>query len=188
MTVTENAPPPSLSGWQARAIHTITVPSGQRLKIRIPGIATLLEHGDLPDDLVDLALAEVTKPDGAAGEVARLMDADEDREKALVRLAQFGTFQKQLVCCAVLEVERDGVWQPVSLSLADLDDLPEDDLAMVAEIVQRLRGKDARGVTIGVEPVDRWRRFHDHHGLDAEGCGSCAAFLDELSTSDVGQV
>lgn len=190
-TSTPTEQPPSLTGWQARGLHTITCPSGQRLRIRIPGIATLLEHGDLPDELIEIALLEVSRSDGAAGAIAEeIQNIPTDATDArLERLHQFAQFQRHLVCAAIAAVDAgNDRWEGVTLTPDALDGLPEDDLAMVAEIVQRLRGTDARGVRIGVEPIDRWARFHEAHGLDPQSCEACASFLQELSSTDVGAV
>lgn len=186
-TPTAIAPPSSLAGWQRRSLHTVTCPSGQRLRIRLPGIPTLLEHGDLPDDLIEIALLEVSRRDGAAGAIAEEISemGDDQAAAKLERLAEFARFQKQLVCAAIQEIESDDRWEQVELTPERLDGLPEDDLAMVAEIVQRLRGSDARGVRIGVEPLDRWARFRDHHSC-GEGCEACEALVRELSSADVG--
>lgn len=179
------APRPSLSGWQQRNLHTVTCPSGQRLRIRIPGIGTLLEHGDLPDDLVEQALLELTWEGGAAGALAiKASDPDTDSESLLAGVRKLAAFQRELVKHAVREVENGDEWVAVELDDESLWTLPEDDLAMVAEIVQRLRGTDARGVRIGVEPLDRWRRFQHHHGC-SEDCESCEALVRELSSADV---
>jgi hypothetical protein len=169
----------------------VTCPSGQRLKIRIPGIATLLEHGDLPDDLLDIALLELAHADGAAGALASQVqqaDTPEAQAEALERLQAFGRFQRELVCAAVVGLEGELGWTDITLTLADLDVLPEDDLAMVAEIVQRLRATDARGVRIGVEPLDRWAMFREAHGCPGEGCEGCQKIVDVFSSSDVGGV
>ena len=188
-----NAASPSLAAWQARASHKITLPSGQRVMIRIPGIATLLEHGDLPEDLLELALLELTTDGGATASLAAELAASANgaREKALERIASYGAFQRELVRAAVTAVESEsGAWLPVELSAADVADgaLPEDDLAMVAEIVQRLRAHDARGVKIGVEPLDRWATFREAHGCSDEGCEGCQKLIDALSSVDVGAV
>lgn len=175
---------PSLDGWRTR-LHTITCPSGQRLRIRIPGVETILEHGDLPDALVDLALAEATRDDGAAGAIAEQLPKL-DQQAKIQKLAEFGAFQRELVRAAIVEVEQDDEWVPVSLSADDLRGLPDADVELVAMIVLRLRSTDARGVTIGVEPIDRWARFHETHGLDHSRCEACQAFVDELSSADVG--
>lgn len=189
------APPPSLTAWQARSVHTITCPSGQRLRIRIPGVATILEHGDLPDDLVEFALAEVTNERGAAGmladEFARVESngAGDVREVKLARMREFAMFQRHLVCAAVVAVETaTDVWEDVTLSVDGLDVLPEDDLALVSEIVLRLRASDARGVRIGVEPIDRWGLFREAHGCPDQDCPGCQELVERLSTADVGAV
>jgi len=189
-TKSENAPSPSLAAWQARSVHTVTVWSGQRLKIRIPGIATLLEQGDLPDDLLELALMELTSEGGATAVLAaELSNANGNKEQTLERLRKYGAFQRHLVCAAIVAVEgKPGKWQDVTLSLDDLAEFPEDDLAMVAEFVQRLRSHDARGVRIGVEPLDRWATFRQSHGCPDEDCPGCKKLIEQLSSVDVGAV
>jgi hypothetical protein len=59
---------------------------------------------------------------------------------------------------------------------------------MVSEIVQRLRVTDARGVRIGVEPLDRWASFREAHGCPDQDCPGCAQLVRELSSVDVGDV
>ena len=149
--------PPSLAGWQARTVHTITLPSGQQVRMRLPGVATILEHGDLPEDLIDLAIAEITKDGGAAA----LVTEQQDRETTLARLREFTAFQRHLVAAALVEPKMS--YEQVTDAVVD-GTLPEDDLAMVAEIVQRLRDHDAAGVKVGVEPLDRWATFRQLHG------------------------
>lgn len=183
----DTAPPPSLSGWQARAVHTITLPSGQAVRMRLPGVATILEHGDLPDDLIEIALAEVTREGGAAGYVT---DPALDRDQTLERLRKFTAFQRHLVAEAL--VEPASTYDEITEAVRN-GSLPEDDLAMVAEIVQRLRSHDALGVRIGVEPLDRWAAFRDAHGCVAgvdghEGCEGCQKVVERFSSVDVGEV
>lgn len=186
------APRPSLSRWQARSLHTVTCPSGQRLRIRILGLAAILEMGDLPEDLIDIVMLELTTVDGVAGALAKDLVGDEitdeQRERVLSRMKDYGRLQRYLAINAIEEVEEDGGWYPIDLELDDLDALPEDDLAMVAEIVQRLRNQDARGVTIGVEPLDRWATFREAHGCADQGCPSCEEVIRRFSSSDMGPV
>lgn len=182
----------SLSSWRSRSLHTVGLPSGQIVKIRVPGIATLIENGEIPEDLIDIALEELTEDGGATAAIAKeVQDPQVGRERVLARLAELGSLQRSLVRASVVEIqEADGSFVPVELSEADVgpDGLPEDDLAMVAEIVQRVRGYDARGVRIGVEPLDRWAAFHREHGLDPEDCEHCQRLSRELSSIDVGAV
>ena len=193
-TKTASTPPSSsLAAWQARALHTITLPSGQVVKIRIPGIGTLLEHGDLPEDLLEIAVLELTTEGGATAKLATDLATSEngEREKTLERIARYGEFQRHLVCAAVSAVQTaPDTFEPITLSPESLlqEALPEDDLAMISEIVQRLRAHDARGVRIGVEPLDRWAMFREAHGCDDENCKGCQKLIDALSTADVGGV
>lgn len=186
------SPTPSLAAWQARALHTITLQSGQRLQIRIPGIGTILEKGDLADNLLEIALLELTTKGGATAALAAdLASENGNRDEALKRISRYGEFQRHLVCTAVVGIETaPGVFEPITLTPADLLDgsLPEDDLAMVAEIVQRLRFHDARGVRIGVEPLDRWATFREAHECPDEDCEGCQKLVEVLSSVDVGAV
>lgn len=183
---------PELAVWQARSTHKLTLPSGQRVQIRIPGIATILEKGDLPEDLLEIALLELTSEGGAtAALAAELASGNGNQAKAIERLARYGEFQRHLVGAAVMGVETSpDVFTPITLTPEDLLDgsLPEDDLAMIAEIVQRLRAHDARGVRIGVEPIDRWATFREAHGCPDEDCEGCAKLIEALSSVDLDAV
>lgn len=171
--------------WRQKAIHTVTAPSGAVLRIRIPGIATLLENGDLPDHLIGLALLDISKPEGAASALREMLDdiLDESRRvKVVEEVAKFAEYQRRIIAAALVE-------PALTYDEIATGDLPEGDLAMVADIVQRLVGTDARGVRIGVEPLDRWARFHHFHGLPEGGeCDGCNRWADEFSSIDVGAV
>jgi hypothetical protein len=172
-----------LGSWQSKAVHTVTAPSGQRLRIRIPGVGTLLEKGEIPASLTGFAVADLVDEQGAAGVVAEALSHGVESDALRQRILEFASYQKTLVAAAVVAFERpDGTWEDVSLTLDQMADLPEGDLSMVAELVQRLRGTDARGVSIGVEPLDRWEMFREVHGC-TEDCESCQRLVDELSTS-----
>jgi hypothetical protein len=156
-----------------------------------------LEHGDLPDDLAEVALEELMNTtvdefgralSGAAKWSAAVA---EDRAETLARIRRFAEFQRHLACDAIEELETDGVWERVTLTPADLAELPEDDLALVAELVMRLRNRDARGVTIGVEPLDRWATFREAHQCDdgssgGPRCEGCQKVTELFSSVDVG--
>lgn len=176
----DTAPSPSLAGWQARTIHTITLPSGQTVRMRLPGVATILEYGDLPDDLIGMAVAEITRDGGAA---VLVTEAAPDREATLTRLREFTGFQRHLVAAALVEPAL--TYEQITEAVQD-GSLPEDDLAMVAEIVQRLRNRDARGVMVGVEPLDRWATFREAHGCSDPGCEACQKVVEQFSSVDAG--
>ncbi len=168
--------------WRQKGVHTVTGPSGAVLKIRVPGIGTLLQLGELPDYLVGIALLDISHPDGAAGALREMADDlldDEKQAKVLAEVRKLGEYQRRLVVAAMVE-------PAVTYEDVSAGDLPEDDLGMVAEIVQRLRATDARGVRIGVEPLDRWATFHREHGLPEGECDHCRALVAAASSVDVG--
>ena len=169
--------------WRQKAIHTITVPSGAVLKIRIPGIAGLLEAGSLPAHLVGLALLDISHPEGAAAGLKEMVDSvieDDTRDKLLGEVSKLAEYERRLAVAAIVEPH---------IGYEDAADYPEDDLAMVAQIVQRLRAYDAEGVRIGVAPLDRFATFHREHGLaEADGCDACERVAQRVSTAGVGGV
>jgi hypothetical protein len=185
-TETAAASPHSLTGWQQRAVHRIQLPSGQWVKIRIPGIATIVQHGDLPDELIELALAELTRGVGGSNELtAERVAATEDREAKLQRIRELGVFQMHIVAAMLVEP---------ALTYAEVEEavtagsLPEDDLFVISEIGLRARATDARGVRIGVEPLDRWAMFREAHGCADEDCEGCTKLIRLFSTSDLDAV
>lgn len=180
-----SSPPDAIPAdvWRERAIHTVTGPTGAVLKIRIPGIGTLLEHDQLPHHLVSVALLDIHHREGAAAALRGLIDdvlEDDQRAKLLDEVKKLGEYQRRLVAAALVD-------PPLTYEEITSGEYPEDDLSMVAEIVQRVRAFDARGVRIGVEPLDRWATFHSEHGLDGEGgCEHCRRLTAQLSSIDVG--
>jgi hypothetical protein len=188
MSMNGNGTEESLHRWRQRSLHTITCPSGQRLKIRMPGIATLLERGELPATLIPVALLDFTDEMGATGAMAAALADEKPQEEVMALLAGFTSLQRWLACKAIVAVEGEpGDWHDVTLDPDDADFFPEDDLAMVAEIVQRVRDLDAAGVRIGVEPAERWATFREEHQCD-EDCEACARVLDAFSSVHMGGV
>jgi hypothetical protein len=186
MTQTESPSRPDITPpdvWRQKAIHTVTGPSGATFRIRIPGIGTLLEAGELPHHLVGLALLDISHREGAAAALRQMMDdvlSETRREELLAEVRKLGEYQRRIVAAAMVEPDLD--YDDVASG-----EFPEDDLSMVAEIVQRIRAFDARGVRIGVEPLDRWATFHEEHGLDPEGvCEGCKRAVGRFSSVDVG--
>ena len=181
-----NASSPSLSGWQNRAVHAITLPSGQRVRIKLPGVATLLERGEIPPHLGAYAVADLVEDTGAGGVVAKaLEESGENQSEGLrQRIAEFAAYQRHLVSAAVVAFEENGEWVPVKLTDEQMATLPENDLSLISDLVKRLRGTDARGVRIGVEPIDRWELFRSFHSC-GENCEGCQRMVEELSSTDV---
>lgn len=169
---------------RARAIHTVTGYTSSVYKIRALGVGSILAAGHLPTHLVRLGLLDISHKQDAASVLRDLLDEvldDEKRDEMLQEVTRLREYQAHLVSAALVDP---------ALTVEEVlsGEFPEDDLSMIAEIVQRLRAFDARGVRIGVEPLDRWARFHQEHGLDAEGCEHCERLAREFSSVDVGAV
>jgi hypothetical protein len=117
-----------------------------------------------------------------------LTTEDQTPEKVMESLSGFTALQRFLACRAVQQVETpDGEWLDVTLDYEEADLFPEDDLAMVAEIVQRLRVHDAAGVTLGVEPIERWATFREEHEC-AENCAACTRVINAISSIHLDEV
>lgn len=161
--------------------HTITCPSGQKLRIRIPGVETILQHGDLPNDLWQIALDEITRDDGAVGGIAERVAA-KPRDEQLKEILGWAAFQRELVRAAVVAINTGDDWADVTLTDDDLAEVPDADVELVAMLVLRVRSTDARGVTVGVEPIDRWDLWRRLHGCKPD-CEACENVLSELTTT-----
>jgi hypothetical protein len=171
--------------WRERTIHTVTLPSGSVAKIRIPGIGTILAAGELPTHLIGLALLDMSHPTGAASALQEaLADTldEQKREETLAEVQKLHEYRCRIVAEALID-------PALTVEEVMSGEYPEDDLAMIAAIVQRLRAFDAKGVRIGVEPLDRWAMFHREHGLsDEDECAHCKRITAEFSSIDVGGV
>lgn len=178
-------------------VHSITGESGRAYKIRLLGIPTLLEFGHLPDHLVEVALADVvdtlTVPGDSdipgfivPGSVRYVAKADE-RQQKLERVLALAAYQRQLVASALVEPALD--YEALTEKVRE-GEFPEEDLVMIAEIIQRIRDRDAKGVKLGVEPLERWATFREgHKGIACTGgedCEGCLAVQQLFSSLDVG--
>lgn len=190
MSTKQNGAPPSRPEttppdvWRARTIHTVTGFSGSTCKIRIVGIPTMLEIGVFPDHLIGIALLDISTREGAVGALRETLQdvlAEEKRAEMVAEVRKLAEYERRIVAASL--VEPDLTYEEIASG-----EFPEDDFSMILEIVQRRRAYDARGVRIGVEPLDRWAMFHREHGLDPEDCEHCERLSQELSSIDVGAV
>jgi hypothetical protein len=171
----------SKTSWAGLAVHTITLPSGARVKARFPNIELLLAGDAVPDELRETAMSKVLeKLRVAIGQPAAEEDEATVTPEALRRLDDY---QRFLVSRALVEPK---------LSYEDLAEgspfrPPEEDVWMLMEIFARERNLDAVGVMLGIEPLDRWATFRDQHGC-GEGCEACAQVINAFSSVDVGAV
>jgi len=170
----------SAGAWKKRGgPHRITLPSGQRVLARVLGLSQLARLEGLPEDLTDAVVMHVVNlehgglPAAIGAELSKAGHGDEQAaEKANQYIADFGRLTKHLVAEALVEPE---------LTVADLDEVPEEDLEMLMRIVTGRQTFDAAGVRIGVEPLDAWATFRDEHQCPPD-CEACVTARGRLST------
>jgi hypothetical protein len=125
------------AGWKKAAFHTPLLPSGARVKIRIPDLPRLIETGKIPNHLLDAALGVA-----ASGE-----DAAPTKEL----IAQQREFTDTLVMITVAEPK---------LTEADMEDVPYEDKEMIVAFATRQRDLDAEGEHLaGLTKSDKFRKF-----------------------------
>jgi hypothetical protein len=137
MSVTEFDPTKVVSAntWKKNAVHAVTLPSTSVVKIRIPDLAALIEAGQIPQHLLDVALG------AAAFEDEKKMPTVED----IILQRQFTDKIAELT-----------VVEP-KLTEADMADIPFEDKHMLTEFALRTRDLDALNHHIG--GIDKIRRF-----------------------------
>lgn len=131
------------SAWKAKAGHPVTLPSGTIVRVRVPNLAALAKTGQLPNELVKLAVPEI-----AGSEAAPL--SEEEAADAIRKLADF---QSWIVTTAVVTptIDED-----------DVPELPTEDVEMIVAIATRQRDLDAVGHHIGgLEASAEFRRFRN---------------------------
>ena len=165
------------TGWAALAVHSVTLPTGARVKVRFPNEALLLLDDAMPEDLRVTALRQLTQEVlQDSGRTA----ADLLTPEALQRMDDYYRFlTARALVDPQLTYEELAEGSPVRP--------PQEDLDFLVEILTRRRDTDAAGVTLGVERLDRFDRFRDEHGCD-EDCEACEKVRGELSSVDVGAV
>lgn len=164
----------SKTAWTQLAVHRVHLPSGAVVDIKIPDLSLLIAGGAVPEKLKHTALRELTQQirdvhePTALGETAGQSLIDEEHIIGLAELTRWLVTQT-LVDPKVTEAEiASGV-------------VPNEDLVMLTQIASRERNTDARGVELGIEPIDRWEVFRQYHGCE-ETCSKCDHAIEELST------
>lgn len=187
-TTPENTPSAPAESWassfdeiqQLRLIYA-TLPTGAKIVLRTLTLDELAAIDGLPDDLLRVALLEMT-PGGIATEIARLVRRHEGSEddtsvEEAQKLSQANVqLVNRLVQAAVVEP---------ALTLEQVETLDGFDKAMIAGIASRRIGFDAAGRRVGVEPLDTFATFLREHGC-AEGCPACEKSRLALSTVQPG--
>lgn len=136
----------SKTGWLRAADHTVTLPSGAVVGIKLPDLPALIEAGELPQGLLDAALKFVS-PNAKPEEPSR---ESIGRDRA---------FRDLLVQITVTEPK---------ITDADLPNIPVEDKDMIVDFALRQRDLDAVGEHIGgLTKYENFRRFRGIDGVDS---------------------
>ena len=130
----------SLDAWLEAGFHTITLPSGTRVGVRIPDLSALIEAGELPQHLLDAALGSVEGSKRAPAKKITVEDLKRERE-----------FTDYLVAKTVVKPD---------LTAQQAGMVPTEDKEMIVQIATRQRDLDALGDHIGgLDRSEKFRRF-----------------------------
>lgn len=133
----ENTKPAAatVAAWKKAATHYPLCPSGTRVGIRIPDLAALIEAGEIPQHLLDVALGVVQGSEKPSIEMVK-----SQRE-----------FTDRLVAITVVEPK---------LTEEDLPLIPFEDKDFIVSVATRQRDLDAEGEHLaGLTKSEKFRRF-----------------------------
>lgn len=165
----------SLDDWKLSRLLDVTLPSGMRVTIIKLTLDELVQEDALPDDLVRVALLEIS-PGGVEAQLGRdLAKNDKAGLKAAKDLA-----------AANLRLQDRIVLRAVVAPKIEEEQLPEVDpydKAMIAGIACGRLFYDEAGRRIGPEPMSTFRehaRTH-HPDVSVEDCEACQDAIRALS-------
>lgn len=135
-----NKPVTTVDEWAAAGGHEVLCPSGVRVTIKVPDLAALIESGELPQNLLDAALATASK-----------VSKGQDQEPSKDLIAKERQFTDFLVSITVVKP---------SLTVEQASKVPFEDKEMIVAIATRQRDTDAEYQQIGgLSASENWRRF-----------------------------
>jgi len=122
------------SAWGKAAVHTITLPSGFVVDVKIPNMPLLIKTGQIPNHLIDAAIGAIE-----ADKITREM------------VEQQSEFFDKLVSVTVVDPAIDE---------EDVHDLPFEDIDLIVALATRDREVDAIGHQLGgLHKSAEWRTF-----------------------------
>lgn len=142
----------SKTQWKGKSVHTITLPSGASVDIKLPDLAAMIKGGQIPNALLDVAQK--------VGSGQPLNEAAPDGEDGVSKelIGQISDFHAFLVSKTV---QSPTVTPEEVLS----GELPAEDIAVIVQFALRERDFDAVGHHLGgLETVPEFRQFR---GLDS---------------------
>lgn len=127
-----------LRGWTERGIHTVTLPTGMIVRVRLPSVEHLLRKGVFPDELVGMAVRFTMER-----VVVRDLN-EEDRNRFLRMKDELIAYcvQEQLVEGSGAPDDPENKWEPLDLRpyLLDLSVvIPSEDLDALGMIAIRYK-------------------------------------------------
>jgi len=126
----------TLAQWKKNKRHLVTLPSGTQVEIEIPNLPQMLKVGQIPNNLVDVAV-----------QVA----SGQQRKVTKELLVEQADFYHKLAAMTIKEP---------AVSEEDIPELPYEDIEMVVEMATRNRDLDAVGHHLaGLEKSDEFRTF-----------------------------
>lgn len=179
--------PSSREELAARTTHRVTGYDGN-YEIRFLDLEQLIANDAVPETLLGIALREVLGDEEEARKMADQVRAG-DISEATRLVKDLIALQRWLTVESIVE------------PLIDLHDVEAGlvsarDLELLRQIAMRERNTDARGVFLGVVPLDLFTTFREVHELIGgddwrdghpaglvEGCPACQAFEGALSTA-----
>ncbi len=127
----------SIAAWKKAAVHYPLCPSGVRVGIRVPDLPKMIEAGDIPQHLLEVAIGVAV-----SGETVK---------PTVELITQQREFTDILVKLVVVDPP---------LKETDLPDVPYEDKEFLVSLATRQRDVDAEGEHIGgLSTSERFRRF-----------------------------
>lgn len=141
----------SKSAWGRAGTHTITLPSGAEVDIRIPDLARMAAQGKLDNELLKDAVPPPDPNQEYVADEPEPAKTPEERKKALADLAEFNAW---LVSITVVDPKI------TPEEAADPKIVPTEDLEVIVEFATRRRDMDVLGHHMaGLETNADWRTF-----------------------------
>jgi hypothetical protein len=175
----------SKTSWLTR-VHDAVLPSGIKITYRDLTLAELALLDELPQDLLEIAVAEWADPGSAAELVqqpfrqlpekpsAKQQSAAEAAAKET--LTKIAALNRHMIAAALVEPK---------LTVDELERVPMPDLELLAALINRTVATDAAGRTLGVVPTDQFRVVLEAHGHERcpSGCPACEEARRGLATA-----
>lgn len=172
--------------WFGR-VHDAVLPSGMKVTYRDLSLGELIELGELPDDLLEVAVAEWAEP-GGAKQLAMVPFAElpekptkkqtaEAESKSVAVLRGITAVNRLMIARAVVAPE-------ITVEELETERIPYVDIELLSALINRRTVTDAAGRHVGVVPIDQFQIVLAAHGHEPcpEDCEACTASRRQLAT------